>query len=380
MKSLESNRFLALDGWRGICALLVALMHFQGAGNIYDLSFIRHSGLFVDFFFVLSGFVIFHAYGTRLTSFANIAYFIDKRFARLWPLHISILCFLVVLEFIKYFYMKSHIIPATNMPFDGVNSIGSIFTNILLIQSIGFQNSDTWNTASWSISVEFYTYILFAIIFAIRCSNRIYNLIITAALGGVAYYFFGSDITLGGYFFRCVYSFFMGAIVYNLYQRRPISNFISGKLISLIEFFLIASVIAYVINAKNLSVNMGASVIFALVIYVFASGAGILSRFISLKPFEFLGKLSYSIYMIHESVLIIIGRILNFAQSKFGTSIVVMRFSEESGKDVPVWFFHDKLSTDFSAILYMVLIVICSIFTYHCIEKPGQKIFTFIKA
>jgi peptidoglycan/LPS O-acetylase OafA/YrhL len=56
-------RFLALDSWRGLCAVLVAAMHFQGAWHFYDASFLHNCYLLVDFFFVLSGFVLAHAQG-----------------------------------------------------------------------------------------------------------------------------------------------------------------------------------------------------------------------------------------------------------------------------------------------------------------------------
>jgi hypothetical protein len=52
------TRFEALDGWRGICACLVVLFHFHGFSPIYSVELVRNSYLFVDFFFVLSGFVI----------------------------------------------------------------------------------------------------------------------------------------------------------------------------------------------------------------------------------------------------------------------------------------------------------------------------------
>jgi peptidoglycan/LPS O-acetylase OafA/YrhL len=66
--SSTANRFEALDGWRGICACLVVLFHFHGYSPIYSWGLIRNSYLFVDFFFVLSGFVIAWNYATRLDS------------------------------------------------------------------------------------------------------------------------------------------------------------------------------------------------------------------------------------------------------------------------------------------------------------------------
>ena len=60
------DRFEALDGWRGVCASLVVLFHFHGHSPIYSAALVRDSYLFVDFFFVLSGFVIAWNYARRL--------------------------------------------------------------------------------------------------------------------------------------------------------------------------------------------------------------------------------------------------------------------------------------------------------------------------
>lgn len=64
------ERFLVLDSWRGICALLVALFHFPTSSIISQSAFVGGSYLFVDFFFVLSGFVIASSYDGRRSCHA----------------------------------------------------------------------------------------------------------------------------------------------------------------------------------------------------------------------------------------------------------------------------------------------------------------------
>lgn len=56
------QRLAVLDSFRGLCAVLVALHHFKASGYIAGSSFIQNAFLFVDFFFVLSGFVISKRY------------------------------------------------------------------------------------------------------------------------------------------------------------------------------------------------------------------------------------------------------------------------------------------------------------------------------
>src|SRR5690606_296841 len=74
----------ALEGGRGAAALIVALYHL-GIGT-EQFGFIRNGYVFVDLFFVLSGFVIAAAYLNRLDSGIQLRSFFVRRFGRLFPL------------------------------------------------------------------------------------------------------------------------------------------------------------------------------------------------------------------------------------------------------------------------------------------------------
>ena len=80
-------RLVALDSLRGLCALMVALLHINSVSHISESSFVRQSWLFVDFFFVLSGFVIAFTYLDKIESKAALVEFAIRRFGRVWPLH-----------------------------------------------------------------------------------------------------------------------------------------------------------------------------------------------------------------------------------------------------------------------------------------------------
>ena len=77
------NRFSALDSFRGICALLVALFHLSAASHFFYLPFVRNAGIFVDFFFVLSGFVLAHAYSHKIQTAEDLKIFLIRRVGRL---------------------------------------------------------------------------------------------------------------------------------------------------------------------------------------------------------------------------------------------------------------------------------------------------------
>ena len=100
--ALSASRFEALDAWRGVCALLVAMFHLQAYSHIYDWSLVRHSFLFVDFFFVLSGFVIAGSYRAKLLGGFSIWHFMLLRFGRLYPLHLAILAIFIGIELLRF--------------------------------------------------------------------------------------------------------------------------------------------------------------------------------------------------------------------------------------------------------------------------------------
>jgi peptidoglycan/LPS O-acetylase OafA/YrhL len=159
-------RFAVLDGWRGLAALLVALHHISllTVSHFYSLSFVQHSFLFVDFFFVLSGFVIAHAYVTRLWSLNEASLFVVRRVGRLWPLHIFVLGLLIAFQLAKAVAERLAGMSIGEPAFSEATPaiVSAIWTNVLLIHSLGIHDKLTWNGASWSISTEFYTYLIFA--------------------------------------------------------------------------------------------------------------------------------------------------------------------------------------------------------------------------
>src|ERR1700748_2290763 len=118
------RRFMALDGWRGTAAPLIAIFHFHIDSPISMSLFVRHSWMLVDFFFVLSGFVITHAYAGRLETAQTRVTFLKRRFARLWPLQATMLGLFVLLELYRY--------AMTGAGFTGDRSVFAIFTNLAL--------------------------------------------------------------------------------------------------------------------------------------------------------------------------------------------------------------------------------------------------------
>jgi peptidoglycan/LPS O-acetylase OafA/YrhL len=83
IKPIIKVHYRDLDALRGIAALSVAILHF---GEAYDIHILPNAYLEVDFFFILSGFVIAYAYEDRLLRGYGLRAFMAQRVIRLYPL------------------------------------------------------------------------------------------------------------------------------------------------------------------------------------------------------------------------------------------------------------------------------------------------------
>lgn len=146
-------RFRALDGYRFLAALCVVMYHYNNRFSLgLDrwLPMIDDFNLMVDFFFLLSGFVIARAYGERLTNLADYARFLFARVARLYPLYL-VTTGLAVLA--GWLYASRGLSPE-----HPEMAWSSLPAALLLLQATGMLDHLTFDLASWSISAEFMMY------------------------------------------------------------------------------------------------------------------------------------------------------------------------------------------------------------------------------
>jgi len=341
MTAYSQHRFRALDGWRGICALLVALHHFPSEGLIYRATLVRNAWLFVDFFFVLSGFVIAHAYGTRLSTGSEIRSFTIRRFFRLWPLHVAVLAGFIALELIRY--------TATGTGFTGERTPFAILTNLFLVQSLGIHDRLTWNTPAWSISTEFWTYLIFgAICFLARGARVIVSAV--AIAGSLAALIFvsryGMRETFDWGLARCLYGFLLGSLAYEAWSR----GFFAKLAGTSSEYAVVTVALMFLLLVPGyLSFEYLATPVFALLVIVFASEAGTLSCGMHRRAVNALGRWSYSLYMVHMLVLAIMASWIDL-------------------RAFTGW------QADALTLVYLAAVIALSAATWRFIELPGQKI------
>ena len=143
-------------------------------------------------------------YHNLLLKLDKVILFIKKRFFRLYPLHIFFLILFLVIEIIKFLAVNYYNLDINSEIFIK-NNYFSFFANIFLLHT--FLVDYTFNTPSWSISAEFYTYILFAFFIIFNSRYKIPFLVII-----VIYFFrindevnFGASNSAYRSFLDCIY-------------------------------------------------------------------------------------------------------------------------------------------------------------------------------
>lgn len=358
-----NKRFEALDAFRGLCAIAVVIFHMHILGSISELDFFRGSSIFVEFFFVLSGFVLAHGYGFKISLGFNA--FIKARFFRLYPLHFFMFVVFVILEFAKLFAHKYSGITFNSAPFAEAAAVSEMIPNLLLIQAwLPFTNSMSFNYTSWSISIEFYLYIVLFISIILFKSNRIISWLFISLIS-LSLIFLNSNI-LTDKAQSGLFCFFGGAFVYSIYRKVSHCS-LSYMLGSIIEFILLI-LIVLVVQSKFELRDIFAPILFSFVILFFAFEFGLFSKILKFKFLQYIGKLSYSIYMTHAAVIFCLISFAILLQKFTGAEIAPMLEGRR------VLSFGNELLNNSVVFIVLFLVICISSFTYKCIEIPGQEL------
>jgi len=317
----------------------------------------------VDFFFVLSGFVIAYNYQNQIKTLRDCVIFQSKRFLRLYPLHFIMLMVFLLLECSKYF-IQVHFGIFSNTPAFSANDSSSFILNLLLLQNI-FLDTLTWNGPSWSISSEFYTYILFAVLTLLFYEKKflffgsIFSIILLSFI-----LLFSSDMTSSNGLLRCFYSFFLGVVVYHIYLN---FKFTSPSYVTYISFFLTIFCISIAEGENIIGVNIFVPILISLSIFLLlkAPETIFIKTILNNRFLIHLGRISYGIYMIHIFVWWALIQVLRFI-FKFPTSI--------DGRGMTEVIISGQLMSSMIVIIGMAIIILLSHFSYKKIEKPVNNL------
>jgi peptidoglycan/LPS O-acetylase OafA/YrhL len=374
MKSNDStaHRYEALDGWRGVCALAVALNHLVFAGYYRSIWAIANFHLFVDYFFVLSGFVISHAYTHRLNRWADVAPYMLRRLGRVYPLH-----FVTLATFVAY---QAAQVVVFHRPYDeafsGKNDPWYIVTNLLMLQGMGANPSGTWNGPSWSISVETYLYLAFAL--ALLCTKRPSFPAVCLALSVVGAFVIRAfaphimDSTYDFGFARGLYGFFLGCIVYRVIGTRKPGR---AKYGTIVEVAMVAAIGMFLSVVDRGYWAMLSTPIFAVAVWLFAQERGALSDALKGAVGRALGKWSFSIYLWHYVMLIVMFGGLKQISAHFGYPVMLMIPRVTDGEAYLGADFGTPILNDLAALAFLVAATAVGAFSYRFIERPGMRAF-----
>jgi peptidoglycan/LPS O-acetylase OafA/YrhL len=366
---MEQNRFIALDSWRGIAALAVVAFHFRNTAGFGGQAIFEGMYLFVDFFFVLSGFVIFSAYGEKLCHGYSVGRFLWLRLGRIYPLHIVTLTVLVVLKSLIVYPATKQWFPAPQESWD------TVAANLLLIQSLNMFDFLTWNQPSWSISVEFFAYIAFAL--TVPLAGRKFWLICIAVVLSSPIFLFafndGKNLDATAHFgiVRCLYGFCSGVLAYEIFRRCPricTSSRGDKTNASIIEITTVLLVVAFIHTAKAGPLSLAAPLLFGFVTIIFAQEAGCCTAVLRVRPVVYFGAISYSIYMMHMLVLswwlsAVRGILFKLGGRDLFESVAT--FSRE---------YIFMVGRNYSGLVLMLgLVTVVSTATYTVIEKPFRE-------
>ena len=304
----QEASFAQLTSLRFFAALLVLFSHLvflersenPFVSGVYDLVF-RQGACGVTFFFVLSGFILTHAYEQAIKQGdVSVARYLYRRAARIFPLHL-----LVGVAFLGYLIWRADLPP-----------MRAVFLNLTLLQS-WFPDPlvhYSLNGPSWSLSDELFFYALFPLL--VKVSEPVLRRI----------FLFGMVMIVGSATFAALrvdgYSPFVDWMFY-VFPVTRLFEFIAGILLCRMfqsgvgrswatsgsEVLLTAVVLAAMVAVQWFAVPLvfRYQLIFMLpmaaLVLVFAYGRGVLSGLLRHPALRLMGEASFALYLIHRPMI-----------------------------------------------------------------------------
>lgn len=297
-KSEPSPHFVLLDGLRGIAAIWIFIFHIEASQFIPNLTaalpksfnriFFEWGQYSVLGFFVLSGFVIAHSLRNTTVSWHSFKQFCQRRLVRLTPpYYTAIFLFFAIEGYRTYLGWQSFPIPATSQ------SLLQLLTHLLYLQELaGFEH---YSEPYWTICLEVQFYLSFILLLGLsQWLQKRFS--ITAATvwvfgGWTLICLLYNGYKLGLPFYRPIFiswhfSFLLGVYAYWSWQKRchPAVGYGYGGL-----------VIATAPITPQFAIAAAATSSFILA----AAQGNKLSTWLGHKSFQFLGQISYSLYLTH---------------------------------------------------------------------------------
>ncbi len=354
----------SLTAMRGFAAIWVMLFHIDVSLFYRDLgALVPHEAtgliaggyMWVDFFFILSGFVITHVYAGQFTGGLRrqaVGRYLKARFLRIYPLHLFTLlllvCFWQALEHTQPQLMDD----SMRTYFDPA----ALPSNLLLTNAMNQYVFLSWNIVSWSIGAEWWTYFLGMLMLLLISRGRAAEVLIVGGFAGVCLLSTVHpegklDLTFNYGFLRCLFEFSMGVGLYRVHARGM------GRALFRTDGFVF-TVLALIALALHYDWNdLSLPPLFALLVTAGANNRGLFSRIMESRVPRYLGRISYSIYLMHGVWFMVFWAYLPQIKLAYGFDTLPLQYR----------------------ITYLVAFVAVSILsaalTYRYVEVPGRSLF-----
>lgn len=290
-----NSRLQELDALRGLAALMVLYYHYTSHyrlnyGHIFpshfDFDLGKHG---VSFFFLISGFVILMS----VEKVKGPTDFLFKRFTRLYPVY----WFCLILTFCSV-----HLVGLRGKE----TSFQEALIGLTMIQDLF--NVSHVDESYWSLLPELQFYFFIAIVLLIRKSKYVIHFAIAWVILTTASSIFPIEGLPSFYKFRFNVLFLSGMLFYQIWK---------GKEGLINHILIILCFILWALVIKEPGVILISAVFFILMYFICYKEI----RFLKHQFFLFLGRISYSLYLLHQFLGYII---MNALKPHFGSSWVIM--------------------------------------------------------
>lgn len=336
---LNKPHYNVLDGLRGVAAITVVCFHiFEAFATSHLDQRINHGYLAVDFFFILSGFVIGYAYDDRWSKMSTKD-FIRRRIIRLHPMVVMG----AVLGAIMFYFQGCSVWDVSSVTITAL--LGATLLNALLIPAMpghevrGLGEMFPLNGPSWSLFFEYIGNILYALIIR-KFSTKILALLVFIAGCGLATFaiagpygdicagFSLTEIEFTAGFLRVLFSFSAGLLLSRIFRPAHIKGAFWICSITIVTLLALPRLG----GAEHLWINglydtICCVVIFPILVYLGASGKS--TDKYTTRLCRFLGDISYPLYTVHYPFIYLYyawvkNNKLTFEQSLPGAAAVVI--------------------------------------------------------
>jgi peptidoglycan/LPS O-acetylase OafA/YrhL len=291
---------LSLTGVRFFAAAAVVVFHFRDYVTAVFPALQRWEpvaaagGSGVDLFFILSGFIISYNYADRFRVWSVRAYreFLILRLARMYPVHLVTLLLLGGGVLLARTVLGEQQLLSQS---DGGNFLGHL---LLIIAWRPDSHYLSWNYPAWSISAEWFAYLLFPLVVVCTAWLRTWRQALAAAVAVLGVFLAATNAgAVGGALPRVLCEFVAGTLLAKVFtEMRP------GRRWDVLAMGAALGGIATAAWSSGVFQTVVLVYVFAALVLCLSRANGPFSAVLASGPVVLLGEASYSLYMTHGVV------------------------------------------------------------------------------